>query len=362
MAEVTGFTADKMRIIENETVVDGAVQGDNLILMTREGVPIDAGNVRGPIGPQGIPGPVQSINDQTGAVFTPRTFATKAALDTGWTTPPDGATAYTIAEQTDWVRVLGSWQIAPQHRIFVNETERNTKWPTPPVGALCQAPAGVWWIWISGRWTPIKTGTPSIWATIPEMVVISGSAGTSAANPRTLGIGTAYRSWKAPFNSGATFLNISEAGIYSAQMTIRTKAWWALYIGIRVVRAGATVSQMIVDFARGTWGNPPGVTGFDPAYVQNVSVVHVFTAQPEDAITIIGYTNGGGDLTSTAGGGGSTIEARQIRNDLQHETATGPLLKTVSPLAQSASDFSAPIHYIRRPGYPETYPSGETDE
>jgi len=40
--------------IENTTVVDGNVVGDNLILVTREGTQIDAGSVRGP---QGIPGP-----------------------------------------------------------------------------------------------------------------------------------------------------------------------------------------------------------------------------------------------------------------------------------------------------------------
>jgi len=57
MAEVTGFTAERMLVIENTTVVDGEVQGDNLILMTREGTPIDAGNVRGPTGFPGVTQP-----------------------------------------------------------------------------------------------------------------------------------------------------------------------------------------------------------------------------------------------------------------------------------------------------------------
>jgi hypothetical protein len=56
MATITGFTADRMLVIENETVIDGEVQGDNLILIRRDLVPIDAGNVRGPVGPQGIQG------------------------------------------------------------------------------------------------------------------------------------------------------------------------------------------------------------------------------------------------------------------------------------------------------------------
>lgn len=47
MAEVTGFTADRMLEIENTTVVDGTVVNGRLILLTREEEQIDAGNVLG---------------------------------------------------------------------------------------------------------------------------------------------------------------------------------------------------------------------------------------------------------------------------------------------------------------------------
>jgi microcystin-dependent protein len=59
MATVTGFTSDRMRIIENTTVVDGEVRTDNLILVTREGTEIDAGSVRGP---QGVKGDVGEVS------------------------------------------------------------------------------------------------------------------------------------------------------------------------------------------------------------------------------------------------------------------------------------------------------------
>lgn len=58
MATVTGFTADRMKQIEDTTVVDGDVVGDNLVLRTRAGSEIAAGNVRGPRGLQGIPGSI----------------------------------------------------------------------------------------------------------------------------------------------------------------------------------------------------------------------------------------------------------------------------------------------------------------
>jgi microcystin-dependent protein len=49
-----------MLAIENTTVVDGEVVGDDLHLQTREGTVIVAGNVRGP---QGIQGPMGEVTD-----------------------------------------------------------------------------------------------------------------------------------------------------------------------------------------------------------------------------------------------------------------------------------------------------------
>lgn len=56
MATVTGFTAARMLEIENNTVVDGSIVGDDLILTTHGGTPINAGNVRGPQGLKGDTG------------------------------------------------------------------------------------------------------------------------------------------------------------------------------------------------------------------------------------------------------------------------------------------------------------------
>jgi hypothetical protein len=53
MTTVTGLTAARMLDIEQNSVVDGSVVGDNLILEKQHGQTIDAGNVRGPAGPEG---------------------------------------------------------------------------------------------------------------------------------------------------------------------------------------------------------------------------------------------------------------------------------------------------------------------
>lgn len=58
MAVVTGFTAARMLAIEMASVISGKVEGNNLVLYRRDGTPIDAGNVRGPRGEQGVPGDI----------------------------------------------------------------------------------------------------------------------------------------------------------------------------------------------------------------------------------------------------------------------------------------------------------------
>lgn len=55
---ITGLTAQRMIQIEQASVTSGRIEGDNLVLVTRGGTPITAGNVRGPQGPPGDPGGV----------------------------------------------------------------------------------------------------------------------------------------------------------------------------------------------------------------------------------------------------------------------------------------------------------------
>ncbi len=60
MATVTGYTAARMKEIEDSAIVDGDVVGDNLFLVRYDGTPIDAGNVRGSQGPTGSSGDTAS--------------------------------------------------------------------------------------------------------------------------------------------------------------------------------------------------------------------------------------------------------------------------------------------------------------
>lgn len=66
---ITGLTAQRMIQIEQNSVVSGRVEGDQLILTTRGGAPITAGSVKGPKGDPGpYGGPVDATATVTGGV------------------------------------------------------------------------------------------------------------------------------------------------------------------------------------------------------------------------------------------------------------------------------------------------------
>lgn len=65
MATVNGYTAEHTEEVFDESIVDGEVVGDDLILTTRGGTPINAGDVRGPIGIT----PVAGVNWGSGVPY-----------------------------------------------------------------------------------------------------------------------------------------------------------------------------------------------------------------------------------------------------------------------------------------------------
>jgi hypothetical protein len=159
MATVTGFTAERMLVIENETVIDGEVQGDNLILQQRGGAQIDAGNVRGPKGDKGDTGPagedglIDSVNDDSSPhVYAPRIFVDRASIDAQWAAAPNGSMAVSTAEKILWEKDDIGWFMRNDVRTFADVSERDARWPTPPDGSICQAPVGTEYRRIGGVW------------------------------------------------------------------------------------------------------------------------------------------------------------------------------------------------------------------
>ncbi len=230
MATVTGFTAERMLEIEAASVIDGEVRTNNLFLITRGGTEIDAGNVRGPIGNTGPPvadgnkgditvsatgtnwqinadavtnaemadmaanrikgavvagnpvdltpaqvntllSAVTAVNDQNNAaVYAPRIFANKAALD-AWASPPRGAMGVTIDTDTVWVRGAVSWFVVygigtrqfPSVTIPSGQTDAGAATPTDWLATNVSIPT-----WATK--VVVQTGVVGIYeATGPEL-------------------------------------------------------------------------------------------------------------------------------------------------------------------------------------------------
>ena len=132
MATVTGYTAERMKQIEDSTVTDGEVVGNNLILTTRDGTGIDAGSVRGAPGPQGPPGEV-----------------TQAQLTAA--TSPSADASNDLKKGSDGKLFLD------QVPVFPDVTARNAAIPSPFVGQQCVV-VNVRQTWTGAEW--LYAGNP----------------------------------------------------------------------------------------------------------------------------------------------------------------------------------------------------------
>lgn len=95
MATVDGYTAQRMKAIEDATVVDGDIVDGNLILKRFDGVEIDAGSVGGVPGPAG-PTSITLVANQ----------AARLAL----ASPTNGMVVLELDTGRQWERIAGTWQ------------------------------------------------------------------------------------------------------------------------------------------------------------------------------------------------------------------------------------------------------------
>lgn len=223
MAEVTGFTSQRMKQIEDTTVVDGEVQGDNLILLQRNGTPIDAGNVRGPQGSVGPPGGVTHVNDQLGDVYTPRVFANKAALD-AWA-PPNGVVGLTQDSESAYLRVDGAWVVNNSIRVYATKAALDAGW------AAAGVPEGSFAATLADRslWMKDASG----WRPSTPTRIYSSSADINSA-------------WPAPAAFSQAILTDSQTEMF---WTPHGTPGWVPNMGIRIFSSAAERDAR--------WPNPP---------------------------------------------------------------------------------------------------------
>lgn len=80
MATITGYTAERMKEIEDSAVISGEVVGDELFLTRYDATTINAGNVRGPQGDPGDQGDKGDKGDAGTSVTILGSYASEAAL------------------------------------------------------------------------------------------------------------------------------------------------------------------------------------------------------------------------------------------------------------------------------------------
>lgn len=156
MTTITGLTAARMAEIEAASVVSGDVVVDNLILHTFGGDDIDAGNVRGPIGP-------------SGSGFIICTHATRPSLTSG----DAGVAIYETDTKLRYYWDGTKWRV--QERIARTSSTRPTTLGADDAGTvLYETDTGYEYVWngtsfISsvGSW-PAGLVIPSFYATADD--------------------------------------------------------------------------------------------------------------------------------------------------------------------------------------------------
>lgn len=142
MATITGYTAARMKQIEDSAIIDGDVIGDNLILKRFDGGEINAGSVRGP---QGIQGPTGDVPE------APEDSAFYVRKDGAWVNlysnlAPSNGSRY-VMKNGAWVALDKPWTLA-----FDNTTV------SPPAGfSALNVPSGKpWFVNLTGSGHLVK--------------------------------------------------------------------------------------------------------------------------------------------------------------------------------------------------------------
>lgn len=216
MATVTGFTAERMLEMEDATIISGEVVGDDLILETKDGTPINAGNVRGPIGPSGgafiqctnATQPALTAPDAGKAIYETDTklwriwtgtlyrvqekfVCTSVTRPTTYLSTDAGAQIFETDTGMDYFWTGSGWFPAGSYVAkFANAAARTAAWPSPGVGALSYLTdsPGILWVYESGVWNssgdPPGSYFPWIGTTAPLCHVLM--YGQTLTNAQTL--------------------------------------------------------------------------------------------------------------------------------------------------------------------------------
>jgi hypothetical protein len=187
---------------------------------------------------------------------------------------------------------------------FASVADRDSKWVLPPEGSVSTITgSGILSIYRDDAWHDIVESAACA-ANIPlQTWWISGGAGTSAANPRILGLANFRKTPNTGLvlgNSNTSFV-VEAPGWYHANLTLQMKKTWESWAAILQTRATTPINRWAAHHSRGTWGNPAGVIGFDPNHVVTLSASGMYLCQAGDVFQVAVWSPAGADATAEAG-------------------------------------------------------------
>ena len=293
MTIITGFTSARMLGIENNSVVSGTITGDDLILTRQGGGTINAGDVRGPVGPQGPVGEVTTatLNAEVLALET-KIDDDIAAIDDRLAAPGD-------------VKLSMSTGAAPAGWLAFGATYTSADTLYPDL-----------WAAIGTEW---KSGTSLVIPSIDDVLLAGGTSAGEAIGSET-GLSTnrsasTYMPGHYHFNPHTHSANHNHSGSssgagshwHSGTTSASTHSHTA---SLTYVYSGGTGS---LGLYTGGAGNPLNLTGSSPVSNNGGSHDHAFTtnthADHSHGVTVNtasvttgnADSGGGSDATSTAG-------------------------------------------------------------
>jgi hypothetical protein len=203
--EVTGLTKERMISMENATIIDGNVVGNNLHLVTRGGTTVDAGNVRGPVGPSGsghiictsTTRPAMVAGDQGTSIYETDTDLVRTWIGARWrlqeyiictsTTRPtalgtgdEGTRIYQTDNNFSYRWDGTGWRIEP--RSICTSTTRPTGLGTGDEGVrIYETDTNDEFMWDGTGWLGTTTGVTRVLHEIIRQD-LSGNLGNTALN------------------------------------------------------------------------------------------------------------------------------------------------------------------------------------
>lgn len=217
MATVTGFTAERMLEMENATIISGHVDGNDLILVTKDDTEINAGSVIGPVGPAGgafiictsSTRPSLTEPEHGKAIYETDTGLIRVWTGTRWklqekiictsTTRPslstddEGVKIYETDTNLEWQWDGVTWiskSFDVNVQVYASIAERTAQSPSPADGAVSATAdtPGMLWVFSSGVWNilgdPPGTMSPYFGTVAPPGHCLM--YGQSIANAQTL--------------------------------------------------------------------------------------------------------------------------------------------------------------------------------